>query len=281
MPLEIPGNILKELPDRSSLDTCSNCRRPYFKLKMSKKDGYIDLHCPYCGNRISRRESKEAVVPTTTNKSQVRAPTIPRFETKEAEDLLIKPLREDPDPRVREQAIELISKYEVSVAVPELINILRDDDDPNVLESAAGALGNFYDVSAVPTLIERLQDGNAKVRYRVALALGQIGDISAVPPLLERLDVEEEYPYVQVAVATSLGKLGDETAIEPLLRLYFRTEFDSVQEEIANALGVIGKPAAIDTLSEMLQHKNYQIRLNATSGFAHLPNSKKDCKLGA
>ena len=55
-PLEIPGDILKELPDRSSAGNCAECRRPYYKLKIYKKGSYTDLHCPYCGKRIKREK---------------------------------------------------------------------------------------------------------------------------------------------------------------------------------------------------------------------------------
>lgn len=59
-PLEIPGDILKELPDKNSKGTCRNrnCRRPYYKVKIHKEGGKITLHCPYCGRKVTIGKGK-------------------------------------------------------------------------------------------------------------------------------------------------------------------------------------------------------------------------------
>ena len=49
MPLEIPGEMLREIPDKTSMGVCRRCRRPYFKLKIRKiSKNKVVLICPFC-----------------------------------------------------------------------------------------------------------------------------------------------------------------------------------------------------------------------------------------
>ncbi len=143
---------------------------------------------------------------------------------------------DDPDPRRRARAVQVLGKVGDPGAVPALVAALADDD-PRVAGAAVVALGQVADPAGLPALLDRLgadddapvtdaltrfgegavdplrralRDPRAPVRRHAAEVLGSIGAAGAAPDLAERLTDADA--GVRLAVVVALGRLSGETA---------------------------------------------------------------------
>src|SRR5690606_24096990 len=77
---------------------------------------------------------------------------VSRTRSPEAEALLIKSARNDPDASVRERAVRSLASIETETAVAALATILNASDEPDVLEGAIFALSRQRNELAARTL---------------------------------------------------------------------------------------------------------------------------------
>jgi HEAT repeat protein len=106
---------------------------------------------------------------------------------------------------------------------------------------------------AVKPLAAALREGNAELRYMVALILGKIGDAAATPYLAKAMADEDQ--RVRANVALALGELGGEEAL-PALIAALRDEAWWVRSCAADALGWSGDARAVGPLVAALKEED-------------------------
>ncbi len=94
---------------------------------------------------------------------------------------------DDPDPRVRERAIQAVSKLGLGRAESNLVGALKDDV-PAVRAAAATAIGDLNLRSAADELTTATKDDNETVRLAAIDSLAGLGSPAAIEPLATALE---------------------------------------------------------------------------------------------
>ncbi len=160
---------------------------------------------------------------------------------------LMKELRDNTDPLIRQYAAYLLGKAHNPRAIQPLIEALADFDK-SVREQATFALSNIGK-AAVGPLSEAMKEPKWETRYRAAEALGRIADEKAVKPLIQAL--KDNRDHVRYMAAKGLRDLGDSDSVEPMIIL-LRDENRYVRMMAARALGVIGGTKVTEALNTAL-----------------------------
>lgn len=127
-------------------------------------------------------------------------------------------LKNDTDSYVRETAAETLGKLAEAgtkdeAAFTELLRLLKEDPTPSVRDSAALGLSGFKDARAVEPLIAALKDPDYLVRAFTASSLGRLGDVRAVVPLQALISDSNETARQYAAEALkTLGASADSLA---------------------------------------------------------------------
>ena len=148
---------------------------------------------------------------------------------------LIRELRDNTDPLVRQYAAYLLGNAKNPRAIQPLVEALGDFDK-SVREQATLALSSIGK-AAVASLTEAMKEPRWETRYRAAEALGRIADEKAVQPLVQAL--KDNTDHVRYMAAKGLREIGDSDAVEPMVIL-LRDENRYVRMMAARALGAIG-----------------------------------------
>ena len=193
-------------------------------------------------------------------------------------DGLIKILRFNKDPVVRNTVIDALVEIGEPATVP-LVDLLRENND-DISGFVADAVKRLSDLrsekqliitlknnttgdplfavtglaaiggtESVNPLIDVLNNDNREIRITAAEALGNIGDRRAVLPLISSLNDHDL--YVRWFVAEALGKLGDVRAVDPLIAI-LNEQNNFLIIAVAEALGRIGDARAVEPLISML-----------------------------
>lgn len=181
------------------------------------------------------------------------------------------PLLDDPDPAVRERAVNDLGDFgpQAAAAVPKLVGMLRTEDrgdhaSSDVISSLRHTLPAIG-APAVPALTELLESGDPVLRGWAIQALGDIGpDAAPAEPALLRL-ADQGFDFMRVGAADAVCRIDPKQAerVLPVLRqgLGKVVAFDTTSPA-ADALGRIGKPA-VPTLLDVLKTGNTAARADA------------------
>jgi len=163
---------------------------------------------------------------------------------------IIKALRDNTDPQVRQYAAYLLGQTKNPQAIQPLIFALGDFDK-SVREQATFALSTIGK-SAIQPLSDAMKEPKWETRYRAAEALGKIADEKAVRPLIQGL--RDNRDHVRYMAAKGLRELGDSNAIEPMIIL-LKDENRFVRMMAARALGVLGGDKVHDALADAIRNE--------------------------
>ncbi len=161
---------------------------------------------------------------------------------------LVKALRENTDPQVRQYAAYLLGKAKNPRAIQPLVEALADFDK-SVREQAVLALSSIGK-AAVKPLAEAMNEPRWETRYRAAEALGKIADEKAVQPLIQGL--KDSRDHVRYMAAKGLQDLGDSDAVEPLIIL-LKDENVYVRLMAVHTLGTLGGKNVENALKDALE----------------------------
>jgi len=177
---------------------------------------------------------------------------------------------QDPKPRVRARAAEVLGRIGDARAVGPLVDLLKQaqPEEPAANEENAPAAPKpDTDENAAPAAEE-----TPDVRHAAAAALGKLG-APAVDPLLACL-VENDTEVCGRAV-DALGQIGDARAVEPLVNLLVKLTSSetvngvNVRESLVAALPKLGPPA-IAALVPHLQDDDLTTRQSVADVLAEL-----------
>jgi len=153
----------------------------------------------------------------------------------------------DPEVRVREAALETLTRPEGAFAMSGVSALLGSDRWPLVRAAAAVALARYGSSPEVDAALARaLADGSAKVRAPAALSLGERRALGHAPALRARLEDKEEAVDVRVAAGLALGLMCDAASVDLLTDLALELRDPTLGAD-ARALG----PVALGSLSRI------------------------------
>jgi HEAT repeat protein len=143
---------------------------------------------------------------------------------------------EEPNPRIRQVALESLGRRADPEAIPTVVKYVRDNDVA-VAAWACWALGEFRNKEGVPVLIDVFKSSNAvPVRQASALALARIRDPQVAPTLAASALSRDETFQVRLASLKGLSRMhaADKGTVDltPLVR------DDNPQVRAASALPI-------------------------------------------
>jgi HEAT repeat protein len=200
----------------------------------------------------------------------------------------IKEIKEDPDPSVREAAIQAVVQFGPGArkAVPALITELQDRD-ASIRSHAAISLGAIgcdeKDLKrGVNALVRLLSDAQAVVRYQAAMSLGHLGpDASEATSYLATYTIKDLSSWpIRKAAAYALGSVAgkekDDPDVKAINGLVYAMTNDSsahVRLEAVMSLILLGPPksdsskeAAEAVLKRLTRDKNHVVAIWAHVG---------------
>ncbi|MCC6902389.1 MAG: HEAT repeat domain-containing protein [Polyangiaceae bacterium] len=170
-----------------------------------------------------------------------RVPRVDKFQPE-----LVKALA-DPEVRVREAALEIVTKPSGAFAADPATRLLHSDRWPMIRAAAAVALAKLGTSPVVDAaLAQALDDESAKVRAPAAIALGERRATEHAEAVRARLEDRDEAIDVRVSAALALGLMCDGGSVDALTELALALRDPGASPE-ARALG----PVALGALSRL------------------------------
>lgn len=163
---------------------------------------------------------------------------------------------EDPDPFVRQAALQAMSKFPAGTFRRTLLSAL-DDPDRRVRGFAAGLVGDAREAEATRSLILLVAEEDPDIRAIAARSLGKIGSAEAVPALT-RL-VEDASPIVASSAVLALSDIRAENCYEPVRRS-LRHAHELVRGSAVKAIGRLRDPRGAADLSPLENDPNPIVR---------------------
>ena len=185
---------------------------------------------------------------------------------------LLKALR-DPDKEVRSNAIRSLKEIgnPPMGAVPVLVEFIRQDQDPRNRQEAVSVLGATKDPNAAAALVEALDDRDPGVRLAATLALSLHRDPAASAPAIDKLysllsSMQPEES--KLAAIQTLGAIsGDqERFARSLTEILAKDHSPAVRNSAAFILRTKSFGFEIPALIAALDDQSAQVRLTAGAG---------------
>jgi HEAT repeat protein len=218
---------------------------------------------------------------------------IARFDPQARE--AIRQMMGDPDPRVRQLAIDTLGDIEDKESATSIAALLSDssidvrreaisalarlgakeqggeiaallqDAEPGVREQAADVLGQLGYPGASAALIQALSDPNDGVRGQAIASLGETGAKDAIPYLRELYETDPGRNRIRVVRALrSLGDPGPyEAEIRRLTQAATGDPSEGVRRESLRTLGWLAEDRAKPIFQQALQDPSEQVRREA------------------
>lgn len=155
---------------------------------------------------------------------------------------------DDPEPRVREAALQSISQQHLAVAAPKVEAVMKRDAWTFVRAGSASALASMPPNSEIDGALgsSLKQDTSPRVRTAAIDALAAHHAVSFVGPVRERLADVHERADVRTAAAHALGEMCDRGSLDSLEALAAKAA-SPVASESETAVGL----AAIEALGHL------------------------------
>jgi len=161
-------------------------------------------------------------------------------------------------PEQKEEEIGAISMPPKVVDINPMIIRLKSGD-PKVRQEAADVLGDSGNLKAVDPLIPALKDKDEYVRQAAARALGKLKDRKTVEPLIATL--KDPDVNVRAFALWSLGEIQDPRAVEPVALQLLSNE-EKIREFSFEAMRKFEGPAARKVLINTLIKSRWSWMLN-------------------
>lgn len=173
-------------------------------------------------------------------------------------------------------AVVALGKIRHSQTIEPLISVVNDPD-PMLREIAIEALSSFHDVRVPPLLIKALTDPSSNLRQKAVVGLGMRSELAQELSLVNQLAplLQDFSPPVYLATATALGRLGTGTAATVLADCYHRNTCPpDLKRQIVIAWGSIDHPLTISYLKEALWFADTATALIALRSLGQLKNQQ-------
>jgi HEAT repeat protein len=158
----------------------------------------------------------------------------------------------DPDPLIRNNAIEVVATTRRIRLMPKVQRLLKDEFVP-VRFAAVLAVGDMEYSLAKEDITAMLQDQNLNVRIATLYALGRLGSAESVDQLRKAIASNDQ--SVRANVALLLGKIGDNNELTRQVLWWTLRRQDSgdmVRFQTAEAIAMLGDDRIYPKLWTML-----------------------------
>lgn len=172
----------------------------------------------------------------------------------------------DEDPKVRRLAVSACAGRLAPDAIAVLRKLVREDPEPRVRAEAAEVLSQAGS-EAFDDLVVASRDASGVVREAAATGFGELEDSRAVEWLLAAAASDEEKLVREAAVA-ALGAVGDERAV-PLLLELVASGPPQVRRRSVVALSVFDGPDVEAAITAAKQDRNPMVREAAEMVYGH------------
>lgn len=203
----------------------------YVDVKEMALEACINLHSPTLNVRFKERVHSEDAMQRMMAVYALGRYSVPENLTEITEAL------EDPDPRIRQVAVEAFQNMGGAAEryLPRLLPRLFDENK-DVRVALVDMLGQIGTSAVIPHLITALRDENDWVQIRAIEALGVNKNTEAVPTLAQKL--EHASPMVAFKIIEALGRIGGNVAFSVLLGIMDH-EDPEIQHAAAEAVATI------------------------------------------
>ena len=176
----------------------------------------------------------------------------------------------DPNWRLRQQAINILSGTQDQEHIEQLISRLADS---HIAVRTAAIKCLVTCSTAIPQLLDALNNTeNVLIQANSARVLGRIGDHRATLPLIAMLTAHDA--DTRRYAAEALGLLHNPQAVDSLIAALNAEDSPSVMMAIATALGRLADPHAVDSLINCLTHPNQMLLLATTWALSKIGDSR-------
>jgi cyclophilin family peptidyl-prolyl cis-trans isomerase/HEAT repeat protein len=179
-------------------------------------------------------------------------------------------LLDDPEAKVRLEAVRAAASLRLNEAIPKLIELWRSDSI-DIQAEALIALSVLPDASIVDSLIDRLHDPSPRIRAAVLRALA-FHDRETFWLLLAGMDPDPNW-MTRADFAGLLGEMGDSRSVSLLKRMASERDF-RVRPHALRALAQTDPEGAAPVLIEHLTAEDPFERAAAAEGLEHLRRSE-------
>ncbi|MBN1384660.1 MAG: HEAT repeat domain-containing protein [Elusimicrobia bacterium] len=150
--------------------------------------------------------------------------------------------------------------------------------------SAVDNIGRKKNSKDAPVLIEMLNDPDPGVKIAACDALGLMREQSATDKIISLLDDKE--PQVRQSACVALGYIGNPKAKPELVKRVTKDSSDSVRTQAILILGNMRAEESVDTLIDVLEDKNLDVRLLSVQALGKIEDQKaspavKKCLMNA
>ncbi len=180
-------------------------------------------------------------------------------------------LMNDPNPDIKQFAMQAASENNVRKAIPHLITAMNDPI-PGIAQTAIFCLGDLRATEAADTIFAFLEHPREGIRYDVMLtALGKIGDIRIFPYLEKELDSDAWY---KCTGAMRNMMLIDMERAKPFIYEALGDERTEVRREAVGMLLEALPEDAIPHLQKVTHDENWDIRFYAKQAIKMIQKKK-------
>lgn len=159
-------------------------------------------------------------------------------------DLVLAAARTEPDPNVRDKAIQTLGALDASAELKQLFDVTQDPENRRAIVQALGVAGNSDALAAIA--------GDAKLPEKIRIealhSLGVAGDRGGETALV-KLYAQANTPELRDAVLHGLLVTGDTDAV---LKLYRNAKTTDEKKSLLRLLSMMGDDAAIDAIEAEL-----------------------------
>jgi HEAT repeat protein len=195
------------------------------------------------------------------------------------------PLRDsvaDPDPAVREAAVQALGQRGDRAAAATIIGAAKQEPWPAVRRAEVAALGELCGAGAGDLFVRAVERDQDDVRRAALLGLVSCKDGRATRLSLDVLGRERETPGLRSFAAALLGRLRDPKVVpemaSALERLVVESQTDLALEATAvstmRAMGVIGGPAAAAAALDLRGDPRPSLRRSAVETLGRVCDGK-------
>ncbi len=177
---------------------------------------------------------------------------------------LLKPLVNDPNPRIRYAAVsqlDPIGKADVEASLALLRDRLFNDPEIDVQSAAADAIGGLKLTSAYPDL-QQVYETTSEwlLQMSIVATLGEMGDSRGFDLL--KIALESDNSLIRSAAISALGELGNPEALPLLLPLVEDSDWQ-VRFRLALAMGQLDHPGCQQVLTTLAKDNAEQVATTA------------------
>jgi HEAT repeat protein len=184
-------------------------------------------------------------------------------------DVLASAIR-DPSPRVRSEAIQIISERKIEVALP-IVDKLLSDKSESVRIDAIACLGLFQQRSkdSGKKIQRLLRDRSFLVRIEALESLAILRYQGALPLIVTLLN--DKNPLVRAYAARAIAALGGVSYVERLQDILRLEKHESARAGFLEAMLLLGKKEVFGSFLELLHSRDYRVRCAVANALEEIP----------